>query len=620
MTRQSITSVSEAQAWRTRSWGRVLVSCVIVALLGTSARIAWLKTNPNEQLERAAGTHRSDARELAERGQILDRRGRVLATSLMARRVFVDPALIWEHGWERVRKAQKADPDSQATADPFKDISLALGSILERRPSEIEAELRRRAEDRYHIVAEGLTDAQVAEIRRLNLKGVGVESYPERTYPAGDIAAQVVGRIGTERKGQSGAELAHDTAMQGSDGNLAFLRDARMRPLWIDERDYRPSKDGEDVRLSIDLVVQEIAERNLREAVKGFHAGGGRCVVMDVETGDILAIADTLTPRRGWTEVTTDPSRGIHPSLGRNRNVTDPYEPGSTFKPFVWAVATELGKFKPESVLPLGHGPYRTPFGRLITDVKYYGPVSWKTVLMKSLNLGMVKAAERMTFVQMQDAVRRFGFGQRTNVGIPGESEGRVTSSKSWSKYTQSSVCMGYEISVTPVQMVQAFSAFCRDGTMVPARLLLGSAEAESPSALSAKRVLPEAIALQAREAMEGVITEGTGRKAQSALYRMFGKSGTAHLAKPKGQGKGYYDDRYTASFIAGAPYRNPRIVCLTVIDDPDKGKGHFGGSIAGPVCRDVIDETLEYMGVTPDQDPKKAEQLASIRNEPDRH
>ena len=181
MTGQPMTSVAETQAWRMRSWGRGMVAAVIVALLGTSARIAWLKTNPNEQLERAAGTHRSDARELAERGQILDRRGRVLATSLMARRVFVDPALIWEHGWERVRKAQKADPESQATADPFKDISLALGSILNRRPTEIEGELRRRAEDRYHIVAEGLTDAQVEEIRRLNLKGVGVESYHERT-------------------------------------------------------------------------------------------------------------------------------------------------------------------------------------------------------------------------------------------------------------------------------------------------------------------------------------------------------------------------------------------------------------------------------------------------------
>ena len=612
--------VAEAQAWRVRAWGRVLVIGVIAALLGTTVRIAWLKTVPNENLVRAAGTHRSDARELAERGQILDRRGRVLATSLMERRVFVDPALIWEHGWDRVRKAQKADPDSPATADPFRDVSLALGSILGKPASRIEAELRQRAEDRYHIVAEGLTDTQVEEIRRLNMKGVGVESYPERAYPAGDIAAQVVGRIGTERRGQSGAELAQDVQMQGRDGNLGFLRDARMRPLWIDDRDYTPSEDGGDVRLSIDLVIQEIAERNLREAVKEFHAGGGRCVVMDVDTGDILAIADTLSPRSGWHEVTTDPSRRIHPSLGRNRNVTDPYEPGSTFKPFVWAVATELGKFKPESVLPLGHGPYRTPFGRTITDVKYYGPVSWKTVLMKSLNLGMVKAAERMSFAQMQDTVKRFGFGQRTGVGIPGESEGRVTKSKDWSKYTQSSVCMGYEISVTPVQMVQAFSAFCRDGTMIPARLMLGSPEAEAGFPSPARRVLPEPIALEAREAMEGVVTEGTGRKAQSDRYRMFGKSGTAHLAKPKGQGKGYFDDRYTASFIAGAPFRNPRIVCLVVLDDPDKRKGHFGGGIAGPVCRDVIDETLEYMGVPPDQDPKKAEQLATTRRETDGH
>ena len=620
MNRISQASVAEAQAWRMRAWGRALVVLVVAALLGTSMRIAWLKVSPHEELVRAAGTHRSDAREIAERGQILDRRGRVLATSLMARRVFVDPALVWEVGWERVRKAQQADPESQATADPFRDVALALGSILGQPASRIESELRQRAENRYLVVAEDLTDAQVAEIRKLNLKGVGVESYPERTYPAGEIAAMVVGRVGTERRGQSGAELAQDASMQGEDGNLGFLRDARMRPLWIDDRDYRPSRDGADVRLSIDLVVQEIAERNLDEAVKHYNAGGGRCVVMDVDNGDILAIADTLNRRRGWQELTTDPSRSIHPSLGRNRNVTDPYEPGSTFKPFVWAVATELGKFKPESVLPLGRGPYRTAFGRTITDVKYYGPVSWKMVLMKSLNLGMVKAAERMTFAQMQDAVTRFGFGHRTGVGIPGESEGRVTSPKAWSKYTQSSVCMGYEISVTPVQMVQAFRAFCRDGTMIPARLTLGAPGSDASFASPARRVLPEPVALQAREAMEGVVTEGTGRLAQSDRYRMFGKSGTAHLAKPKGQGKGYFDDRYTASFIAGAPFRNPRIVCLVVLDDPDKRKGHFGGGIAGPVCRDVVDETLEYMGVPPDQDPKKAEQLATTRRETDGH
>ena len=614
------TALAQTQSERIRAWGRVLVGMVVTLLLATSVRIAWLKLAPDARLVAMAGSHRSDAREPAERGEIVDRRGRVMAASLMARRVFVDPAFIWESGMERLRKARKADPQSEATTDPFRDVAQAIGGVLGTPSARIEARLRSKADDRYLVLAEALTNAQVDEIHSLRLQGVGIESYPERIYPAGQIASQVVGRVGTERKGQSGAELHHERVMEGADGNLGFLRDVRRRPLWIDEKDYRAPRDGDDVRLAIDLVVQEIAERNLQKAVRDFNAGGGRCVVMDVDTGDILAIADVLNPRRGWNEVTRDPSRSIHPSLGRNRNVTDPYEPGSTFKPFVWAAATELGKYKPESIVSLPAGPYRTSFGRVIRDVKYYGPVSWKTVLVKSLNGGMASAAEKMTLKQMQECVRKFGFGVKTGVGIPGESEGLVTSPKEWTKYTQTSVCMGHEIGVTPVQMVQAFSAFCRDGTMIPARLTLGRDGESAAFPAPTKRVLSEAIALEAREAMESVVTEGTGRKAQSDRYRMFGKSGTAQLPKPKGQGKGYYEDRYVSSFIAGAPFRNPRIVCLAVLDDPDKAKGHFGGSIAGPVCRDVIDETLEYMGVTPDQDPEKAKQLAKIRAEPDRH
>ena len=610
----------EAQSRRIRAWGRIAVITLGAALLATSVRVAWLKIAPDPRLLAAAGSHRSDAKEPAHRGQVLDRRGRVLATSLVARRVFVDPAWIWERGWERVRKAAKDDPRSQATADPFRDAANALTGVLGRPSAAIEADLRRNADDRYLVLAEGLTDAQVSELKSMRMAGVGVESYPERTYPAGETASQVVGRVGAEQFGQSGAELQHEKSMRGADGNLAFLRDVRRRPLWIDQRDFRPSEDGDDTRLSLDLVVQEIAERHLNDAVKEFHAGGGRCVVMDVETGDILAIADVLQNRSGWHEVTTDPARRIHASLGRNRNVTDPYEPGSTFKPFVWAVATELGKYQPTSTVALPHGPYTTSFGRTIRDVKYYGPVSWKTVLVKSLNGGMAKAAEKMTFAQMQDTVNRFGFGRRTGVGIPGESDGLVTKPADWSKYTQTSVCMGHEIGVTPVQMVQAFSAFCRDGTMVPARLTLGEPGEATDFPKPARRVLPEAVVLEAREAMEGVLTEGTGRKAQSERYRMFGKSGTAQLPKPKGQGKGYYEDRYVSSFIAGAPFERPRIVCLVVIDDPDRAKGHFGGSIAGPVCRDIVDETLEYMGVAPDQEAARRSQIVSARREPDRH
>ena len=613
-------TVTETQAWRVRRWGTTMVLASATLLLASSVRIAWLKLAPAPELLAAAGSHRSDAREPAERGEITDRRGRVLATSLIARRLYVDPAFIWERGWERVQKAKKQDPTSQATADPFRDASLAIGGALGVPAHRIEEQLKAHADDRYVVLAEHLTDRQVEDIRAMRLPGVGVESRPERIYPAGATGSQVVGRVGGESKGQAGAELKHEKALEGTDGNLGFVRDVQRRPLWLDDRDYRAPDDGDHVRLTIDLVVQEIAERHLQQAVKEFNAGGGRCVVLDVATGDILAIADVLNPRRGWHEVTTDPARSIDLSLGRNRNVTDPYEPGSTFKPFVWAVATELGKYRPESIVPLPRGPYTTTFGRAIRDVKYYGPVSWKTVLVKSLNGGMASAAEKMTNAQMQECVRRFGFGQPTGVGIPGESEGLVTGAKDWSRYTQTSVCMGHEIGVTPVQMVAAFSAFCRDGTMVPARLTLEAGETAGATPVQARRVLPEAIALEAREAMEGVVTEGTGRKAQSDRYRMFGKSGTAQLPKPKGQGKGYFEDRYVSSFIAGAPFRNPRIVCLTVLDDPDKAKGHFGGSIAGPVCRDVVDETLEYMGVASDQDPAKAKQLAKIRLEPDRH
>ncbi len=621
MNSYSIANISETQSSRIRAWSRVLVLTTATLLLAISARVAWLKSADDPQLLAAAGVHQSIAPELASRGQIVDRRGRVLAASLMGRRLFADPALIWEQGWNRIRKGKLMEPDSVAVGDPFKVAAFAIGEALGQPAQNIELLLKKRADDRYVQLADMLTPEQVDAIRGLNMPGIGIQSRRIREYPAGEIAAMVIGRVGLEHSGQAGAELRHNTEVRGKDGQLVFLRDVKRQPLWIEGTDYQPPSDGVDIRLSIDLVAQEIAERLLRTSVKQWNAGGGRAVIMDVQTGDILAMADVLNPRKGWKEVTTDPSRSIHASLGRNRNVTDPYEPGSTFKPFVWATATELGVFKPETIVKLPNGPYVTKFGRVIRDVKYTGSVSWKKVLMKSLNGGMASAAEKMKFSDMQKMLQRFGFGQKSGVGIPGESEGLVTSHKNWSVYTQTSVCMGHEIGVTPIQMVQAFSAFCRDGSMVPARLSLGSDGVNNHQyAVPSRRVMAEAVALTAREAMEGVMTEGTGRKAQSEFYRMFGKSGTAQLPKPKGQGKGYFEDRYVSSFIAGAPFENPRIVCLVVIDDPDKSKGHYGGSIAGPVCRDMIDEVLNYMGVAPDQAEKQAKIAARERGEPDRH
>ena len=616
----SYTQISEAQSSRIRAWSHVLILTTSTVLMGISVRVAWLKTSVDQRLIDAAGVHQSTAPELASRGQIIDRRGRVLAASLMGRRLFADPAMIWDRGWEKIRKGNAQEPDSLAVGDPFKDAANAIGSTLGVPPKSIEIILRKNADDRYVKIADMLTPEQVDALRTMDIAGIGIESRPIREYPSGDLAGMVIGRVGLEQSGQAGAELQHNVQVRGNDGQLVFLRDVKRQPLWIEGNDYQPPRDGVDIRLSIDLVAQEITERLLQDGVKKWNAGGGRAVIMDVQTGDILAMADVLHPRKGWKEVTTDPSRAIHASLGRNRNVTDPYEPGSTFKPFVWATATELGVFKPETIVHLPNGPYVTKFGRVIRDVKYTGPVTWKKVLVKSLNGGMAAAAERMKSSQMQDMLQRFGFGKKSGVGIPGESEGLVTTAKKWSVYTQTSVCMGHEIGVTPIQMVQAFSAFCRDGTMVPARLSLGAQGEDNQYSIPCKRVMAEAIALTARDAMEGVMIEGTGRKAQSELYRMFGKSGTAQLPKPKGQGKGYFEDRYVSSFIAGAPFENPRIVCLVVLDDPDKSKGHYGGSIAGPVCRDMVDEVLNYMGVEPDQGEKQGKLAVRERGEPDRH
>ncbi len=593
---------------RIRAWSRGIVIVTIAALSGTLLRVAQLKTLPPSQLLPAMGSRTSTSTELAARGRILDRRGRILATSVVGYRLFADPATIWKHGNDKIREGLKSDPQASVATDPFEDVAALLGSVLGRSSSDVEQTLRQRADDRYVVLDADLSESELDGIKTLALEGLGIESKLVRQYPQGSVGAGVVGKVGFEHKGLAGAELAFEKRLAATNGKLTYLRDVQRNVLHIEDGNFVPADDGADVRLSIDLVLQDIAERRLAEAVRQYNAGGGRLVVFDPLSGDVLAMADTLRKRSGWREVTDDPSRRIDPALGRNRCLTDPFEPGSTFKPFVWAAATEVGVFTPASRVPTPtNGPYRTGFGRAIRDVKYYGPVSWRTVLVKSLNSGMAIAGERMSFEDMQEkAVARFGFGAVTNLGVPGETAGLVTSPSAWSKYTQTSVAMGHEIGVTPLQMVRAFSTFCTDGWMPQPRIALPVSADGRVLASPHTAVIPSSIAHETRSAMEGVLTEGTGRRAQSAIYRMFGKSGTAQLPKPPDQGKGYFEDRYVANFIAGAPFEQPRIVVLCVIDDPDKKKGHFGGSIAGPVVRDVIDESLQYLGVKPDQLPER--------------
>jgi len=605
---------------RIRGWSRGVVVLTIAALVATLARTAQLKTVPPSKLIPAMGSRTSTSAELASRGRILDRRGRILATSIVGYRLFADPATIWKRGNDRIREGLKDDPQASISGDPFTDVAAALSTVLGKPSADIEGIFRLRADDRYVILDGDLSEVELDGVKSLAIEGLGVESKLVREYPQGSVAVSVVGKVGFEHKGLSGAELSFESDLAAKNGKLTFLRDVQRNVLHIEDGNFIPADDGTDVRLTIDVVLQDIAEKRLAEAVRQYNAGGGRLVALDPETGDVLAMVDILRTRSGWKEITADPARRIDPALARNRCLTDPFEPGSTFKPFVWETATEIGIFSLNSIVPTPTvGPYRTSFGRAIRDVKYYGPVPWRTVLVKSLNSGMAIAGERMSFEDMQHkVVERFGFGQLTHLGVSGETAGIVTSPAAWSKFTQTSVSMGHEIGVTPVQMVRAFSSFCNGGWMPQPRIALPIGPDGRVLPTKQTPVIPANIALETRSAMEGVLTEGTGRKAQSALYRMFGKSGTAQLPKPAGQGKGYFEDRYVANFIAGAPYEHPRIVVLCVLDDPDKSKGHFGGSVAGPVVRDFIDEALQYLGVKPDQLPeRRAAILASGQDLP---
>ncbi len=534
-------------------------------LLCIPIRVWQLQQRPSPELAQAVAEDLSIRTPLVRRGDLTDRRGRVLATSSLGWRAFIDPSLV-------------------------KDPTL-LGFQLQRSigvsPIDIQRRLSGRLHRRYVPIPWLLEDWQVERLRAEDIPGIGLERRAIRHYPLADTAESLVGIVGFEHQGLSGLEHSLHGVLESAKGRIVSVRDVRRRTMWIPPDGFDPGENGDSVRLSIDLVIQRMAEERLESAVDEYGAAGGRVVIMDPSTGELLAVADI-----DRTNTTQDAP------LRRNRCVSDPYEPGSTFKPFVWAAATEAGLARPDETLPTpSQGPHRTSFGRRIRDAHDRGPTSWRNVLVYSLNSGMAIVAERMPHSLLRETVTKLGFGRITGCGIPGETVGIVTPTTKWSKYTQTSVAMGHEIAVTPIQMARAFSAFASQGR-IPAATIHAAKDRSAPFSVP---VFEPAIARLAQETMRRVMTEGTGKRVQSDQYSMFGKSGTAQL--PKAEGGGYHEHRYVSSFIAGAPAEDTRLVVLCVIDDPDRSLGRwYGGSTAGPVVRDLIDGVLPYLGIAPDR------------------
>jgi cell division protein FtsI/penicillin-binding protein 2 len=568
---------SQRSARRVLWVGRVMICMVTVLLLSLLVRVAQLQTQPVAGVAELLDSQVSQGEIVARRAELFDRHGRPMAITRIAHRLFVDPALI-------------ADRNTFS-----EDVGYTLGYD----PVWVERTIAARNQSRYVVLDQQLSDKRLTKFREMSLPGLATEPVPAREYPLGPLAGQLLGFVGRDGEGLDGLELAWDRRLRSEGGRYAFVRDHRRRPLWVQSASYTPQTDARAIRLSIDANIQSVAEQALGRTVDQYRAESGVMVVMDPMTGEVLAMANyPLFDPNHFADAPAE--------ARRNRAVTDVFEPGSIFKPIVWAGITERRAMEPDQKVDCTTaGVWRTPYGRRLRDAHGIGTVTWEGVLIKSSNIGMAKGAEQITPKQLHEIVTRFGFGEATGSSLPGEIGGLVNPLDDWTRYSQSSIPMGQEIGVTGLQMVRAFSVLANGGYLVtPTIEALGlTPDASRPPA---QRVLSPHVAALTRSVLRRTVVEGTGRRANSELYALFGKTGTAQL--PDFEHGGYHQDRYVSSFIAGAPVDDPRLVIGCFVRNPDKKVGHYGGLVAAPAVMQVMEQSLQYLGVptldeTPDPD-----------------
>lgn len=687
---------SGAQPPRTGVITTLLLGGVAVTSMVLIARVAQLQLRPSAQLQEHISPRVAVRTQPSLRGDLLDRNNRVLAATRYGARLVIDPTLLREEGLDvaigDIARALGESPDTIGTrireaqaTNARRAAGLPEPAQATRLPVAEPGEPTQPAEQpggavpakgpiRYLRLGGVLTAAQGEDVRAVlrthKVRGATIEKLPIRDPAAGPEAAALVGKVGhfddgkvkLDNVGVLGAERLLEGVLAGDPGSVRYVRDARGRPLWMDPGSVRPPAPGEDYHLSIDLELQRLCHEELTKGVLDQNAQGGRLVMIDPTTGEVLAMVDIVRtvddaapfpwadkppprkkgepapkvasmpegkPRR-YVIIPEDKNRATHPALARNRCIEDMYEPGSTFKPFVWSTINELGLIRLDEVIDTEGGRWRLPIGRYLEDVVKRDRQTWYDVLVNSSNIGMVKGAGRLTPQQLHDACIRFGFGKPTGLGLPGrpvagESAGAVTPLNKWSRFTHTSVPYGHEIGVTPVQMARAFAVFAREGELAGTlpRLRLDAVSSGDPEGVI-YRVLPPDIALGVREPLAKVaskmeetmkaglkqpIPEGGWR------YRIFGKSGTADVPLgPAPQGKvrprgssGYYDDHFNSSFIAAGPTERPRLVVCVVIDDPRRPgdrRLRYGAAAAGPVARRVLERSLTYLGVEPSPAP----------------
>lgn len=572
--------------WRLVIGRRVAGAAIIFACwtAAIEARLVYLQVVQHEQmLDRAARQQMRTVPASAQRGEILDRRGRVLAYSVDADTVYAVPTEI--------------DAPEQAAA--------ALCGVLDDCAVEEQRRIARRLGQRraFAYVRRQISPDEARRIAALKLDGVGFLKETRRYYPNKELAAHLLGYVGVDSVGLHGIESVYDGQIRGRPGTILIQTDARRHAF---SRIERPPTAGATLELTIDHYLQHVAERELRAAVELHGADGGTVIVMDPHTGELLALANEPTFNPNAFSKFGDDRR-------RNRATQDIFEPGSTFKMVTASAALEEQVMAPDDPIDVSAGMIRLG-SRQIDDVYRYGILSFADVIVKSSNVGAVKIGMQLGSDRLGRYVRRFGFGQRLSRDFAGESTGIVWDPMGWTDDALASVSMGYQIGVTPLQMVAAASAVANGGRLIEPRLV-HAVRRESGRVVVRPRTIRRSIesetASRLTAIMEQVVEHGTGRAARIPGYRIAGKSGTAAKLV---DGR-YSKTDYNASFIGFFPARDPVFTILVVIDTP-RGDEYYGGAVAAPVFRRIAEAVIRNAGVAPSVGPNRS--VLVVRHEPD--
>ena len=548
--------------------GRVTLVMAFFGLIASSlvARAVHLQVLDKDFLNQQADTRHLRTESIsAHRGTILDRNGEPLAISTPVDSIWVNPKEF----------AGAIDKVPQ------------LAKALDLKPETLMRRITRSMGKEFLYLKRHLNPSTAQAVMALKLPGINVQREYRRYYPASEVTGHLVGFTNIDDEGQEGLELAMNHWLEGEPGAKRVLKDRLGRSIENVES-IRPPRHGKDLRTSIDLRLQYLAYRTLKAAVKTHNARSGSVVILDVETGEVLAMVNQPTYNPN------DRSQFVAERY-RNRAITDIFEPGSSIKPLVVASALESGQYRPSSVVDTAPG-FVTVGAKKIEDSRNLGRISLTTILARSSNVGVTKVAMTLQPDQLWGTMALFGLGEMTASGFPGESAGMLTHHSNWRPISQATIAYGYGVSVTPLQLAHAYSAIGNDGIMQPITLFA------IDEAVGGDRIVSNETAIAVRRMLEEVVRPGgTGTKASVDGYRIAGKTGTAwKFAKG-----GYSEDKYISIFAGLAPASNPRLATVVVIDEPS-GELYYGSDVAAPVFADVMSESLRLLAVPPDAMPAR--------------